>query len=702
MMKKLFLTLLTLGVSPLFAQSDDTVELTPMKITGDPSDSRLPSFSTSTTQLDPDTRDKRQALHLEDTLGMVPNLNFASATSRPRYLQLRGIGERSQFAGEGPPNFSVGVLMDEIDLSGLAGAVSLFDVRSVDVLRGPQATLYGSRALAGLMIVNSTPPTPYEERVLQFTAGTDELFEAGLAFGGPVNEADDTLLYRATFNMLRQDGHRDNVYLDRDDTNGKQEFHGRLQFLYTPEEEQRHHLTLLGVHLNNGYDAFATKGDGFTMYSDEPGEDDLSLFGASLRSVYQTFNDFDLISITSGLRAENDYGYDADWGNDAFWAAPPYNFDPAVEGYRYSFTEQLERVRRQAGQEFRFQSKPGEGLFNGRSAWSTGAVFTWLEESDDYEGFSALQSDYQAVTAGGYGQLTTTLTDGLELVTSLRVEHRGTDYSDSDGVDEETSDWMSGGRAALEATLSEQSRAFVGLSRGFKGGGVNANPNLTADQRAYDPEHVWNLEAGWSRDWADGRGTAGVTLFHMWRRDLQIGTSIQPNPADPTTFTFFTDNAAEGRNYGAEFELRTPLTERLSAYGSLGLLETEYEDFQDAGGNLNVEGREQPHAPSYTFRTGLVMDWTDNWFTRVELEGKDSYYFSDSHDQTSDPYELLNVSVGYEAETWSLTLWGKNVLDEHYATRGYYFGNEPPDFPSRLWTMQGPPARFGVTWKSVF
>lgn len=701
-MKTLFLTLLLFTAGLLFAQTEKSVELEPIRVSGDPTEARLPSFSTSTTRLDPRDLEERQALHLQDSLGMVPNLNFAGATSRPRYLQLRGVGERSQFAGEGPPNFSVGVLMDEIDLSGLAGAASLFDVAMVDVLRGPQATLYGSRALAGLLLIHSNPPTPYRENLLQFSVGTDELFEAGIATSGPWNADGDELLYRVTMNLLRQDGHRDNVFLDRDNTNRRREFNGRLQFLYRPNDEQRHHLTLMGSRLNNGYDAFATRGDGFTMFSDEPGEDDLSLVGASLKSRYENWNGFDLISITSALWADSRYSYDADWGNDAFWAAPPYNFDPAVEGFRYSFTEELERRRRQAGQEFRLQSKPGEGLWNGRSAWSTGLVFTWLEEDDEYQGFSSLMSDYYALTAGGYGQLTTRLTDAVDLVTSLRVENRASDYSDSEGVEEDTSAWMSGGRVALEADLRENTRGFVGLSRGFKGGGVNSNPNLDSDQRIYDPEHLWNLEAGLRHSWADGRGKAEVTLFHMWRRDLQIGTSIQPDPSDPTSFTFFTDNAAEGRNYGAEFELRAPVNERVDLYASLGLLETEYENFQDAGGNRNVDGREQPHAPSYTFRTGIVVDWTDHWFSRIELEGKDAYFFSDSHDRTSDPYELVNLSVGYRAETWSITLWGKNVLDENYATRGYFFGVEPPDYPSRLWTMRGEPARFGATWKLEF
>ena len=701
-MKKVLLPLLILLCTTLSAQEPVVTELPPLQVDGDPTDTRLPLFSTSATRVSAQDFADREAYHLQDALGMVPNLTFAGATSRPRYIQLRGVGERSQFAGEGPPNFSVGVVMDDIDLSGLAGAVSLFDVETVDVLRGPQATLYGSRALAGLIRITSTPPSAQQTSKVQLSAGTDDLLEAAFATGGSLSDESDRLLMRFSGKVNRQNGFRENVFLDRENTNKRQEFLGRFQFLFTPAEDQRHHVTLMGSQLNNGYDAFAVTGDGFTMFSDEPGEDSLSLLGGSLRSEYESFDGFDFISITNGTHADSTYSYDADWGNDAFWAAPPYNFDPDVEGYRYSFTEQLDRTRQQAGQEFRFQSKPGEGLFDGASAWSTGLVATWLDEEDEYVGFSTLESDYEAVTLGGYAQTTTALSDQLEFISSVRLENRASDYEDSEGVTEDVSDWMWGGRLSLEATLNEQRRLFAGVSRGFKGGGVNANPVLTQDQRIYDPERIVNLEAGLKQTWDEGRGYLAVTLFHMWRRDLQIGTSIQPDPSDPTTFTFFTDNAAEGTNLGAEIESTIPLHQAVDLFLSLGLLDTEYSNFTDAGGNTDIEGREQPYAPSYSYRGGLNITLNNNWSTQAELEGRDAIYFSDSHDQQSTPYHLLHLRLTYQAENWSISLWGRNVLDEDYATRGFFFGNEPPDFPARLWTMKGDPAQFGVTLRTEF
>src|SRR6202035_5033939 len=83
--------------------------------------------------------------HFENVLPLVPNLNWAGDTSRPRYFQIRGIGELQQY--QGAPNPSVGFLIDDIDFSGLGSAATLFDVDHIEVLHGPQGTLYGANAL---------------------------------------------------------------------------------------------------------------------------------------------------------------------------------------------------------------------------------------------------------------------------------------------------------------------------------------------------------------------------------------------------------------------------------------------------------------------------------------------------------------------------------------------------------------------------
>ena len=103
----------------------------------------------SLTTLDEEALAQRGAIHLEDALTLAANTNASAGASRQRFFQIRGIGERSQFIE--PNNSSVVVLLDGIDISGLGGALTSYDLKQIDVLRGPQGSRMGAGALAGLL-----------------------------------------------------------------------------------------------------------------------------------------------------------------------------------------------------------------------------------------------------------------------------------------------------------------------------------------------------------------------------------------------------------------------------------------------------------------------------------------------------------------------------------------------------------------------
>ena len=135
-------------------------------------------------------------------------------------------------------------------------------------------------------------------------------------------------------------------------------------------------------------------------------------------------------------------------------------------------------------------------------------------------------------------------------------------------------------------------------------------------------------------------------------------------------------------------------------YANLGLLNTEFDQFSLAQDELG--GRGQAHAPEYTVAIGGLYRHTSGWFLRVDASGKDAFYFDVSHDQRSSSYELVNARLGFDADNWSATLWVRNVFDQDYAVRGFYFGNEPPDFPATLYTRLGDPRQLGITFEKRF
>ena len=159
----------------------------------------------SVTVLDAQTIRNSAVQHFEELAQLTPNLHWSGGSSRARYFQVRGIGERSQY--EGAPNPSVGFLLDDIDFSAIGGVATRFDLGSVEILRGPQGTRYGANALAGLIYARSREPSRQPEAEAEISLGNDGMRAAGLALSGPLGPS---AAGRLSAHHYRADGFRDN------------------------------------------------------------------------------------------------------------------------------------------------------------------------------------------------------------------------------------------------------------------------------------------------------------------------------------------------------------------------------------------------------------------------------------------------------------------------------------------------------------
>jgi len=186
-------------------------------------------LDTSLTLLDQEIIQLATVEHFEELVQMVPNMNLSGEGSRARYFQLRGVGEREQY--EGAPYPSVGYIIDDIDLSGIGGVASLYDVHQIEVLRGPQSARYGSSALAGIIYMQSTTPAEQTSMNVDLTAGNDGLFSIGAAIGGKLTEHSNG---RLSLHHFESNGFRDNTHLGghRTNTNKKTTTRGKLQWSF--------------------------------------------------------------------------------------------------------------------------------------------------------------------------------------------------------------------------------------------------------------------------------------------------------------------------------------------------------------------------------------------------------------------------------------------------------------------------------------
>lgn len=635
--------------------------------------------------------------HLEDVLPLVANLNWSGDTARPRYFQIRGIGELEQY--QGAPNPSVGFLIDDVDFSGLGSAATLFDVGRIEVLRGPQATLYGANALAGLIYVRSAAPSDTFGGRVELDAGDYGTRAVGAVLTGPVDSLHSA--FRLAAQRYVSDGFYRNAYLGRRDTNDRDETTVRGRWRYAPSARLTVDLSVMHVAINDGYDAWAID-NSRTTQSDQPGEDVQHSTGVSLRASWRGWDSAALTAIATYARSLIGYGYDGDWGNPALWA--PYT-------YRYSEFQARDRSTRTL--ELRLASTHAHGL-----AWLVGVYALELREalSDTNLGVyvdpiglysstsdSVLVSRYRSRNGAIYGELDGELGARAHWSAGLRGERRTALYSDLTtspgsppfGNAFDPADDLWGGHVSLDYTLRRGEQVYALISRGYKAGGFNLSQGLPANERAFGPESLLNYEIGHKLASAAGRVQADVALFYMQRQAPQLKTGTQLVADDPNTFVFYTGNARSGHAYGLESSLRLRATRAWSFGASLGWLQTRYHGFVQNG--VTLPDRPLAHAPDW--QAALDASWHDprGPYARLDLTGMGGFYYDLPPNPTrSHPYGLANVKLGWRNARYDANVWVRNLLDKGYTVRGFYFGDVPPDFPNQVFTQLGDPRTFGA------
>jgi outer membrane receptor protein involved in Fe transport len=671
-----------------FAAAADA-SLEEVVVTADLRDRSLNHLPASATVLDAHTLEMTGVQHFQDVLGLVPNLNWSAGTSRPRFFQLRGIGELEQW--QGAPNPSVGFLIDGIDFSGVGMPATLSDVERIEVLRGPQGTAYGANALAGLIAVNTRAPRRDPDASAHLTLGDYGTVGVSGVLGGPIGSGESA--WRLSAGRHVGDGFRRDAYLRRDDTNGYEESNVRLRATTRPSDDLRADFTLMWADLDNGYDAFAIDNSRVTL-SDKPGQDAQRARAAAMRLDYTGAESFDLVSRTAFGDSASVYSFDGDWGNDQSWGAnAPYDYFQRFDRERRALSEDLRLVSRanvDRGAQFSWLA----GIYALRTDEAVEQNDTWRDLNWG-DGTARMTSDYRATNFAVYGEVEWRLDDVTVLAFGARGERRDADYEDSDGAAFAPTEDMYGGSLSLRRELGVRTSGYVTLSRGYKAGGFNIGADVPAEHRSFDAEALHNLELGLRGASADGAMRADLALFYMRRDEQQVPTGQQLEPGNPLSFVLYTDNAASGENYGLEATLRWQLVDSLLLDLRAALLETRYIDYQyDA---RSLDGREQAHAPEYQFDVGVEYRHPRGLFARVDFAGQDDFFFDVSHDERSPTRVLTHLKAGYSGERWRAEVWVRNLFDRYYSQRGFYFANEPPDWIPTRYMQAGDPRHAGVT-----
>jgi iron complex outermembrane receptor protein len=652
----------------------------------------------SVTVLDSDALRAAGQQHIEDVIATVPNLNWAADTARARYFQIRGIGELAQY--QGAPNPSIGFLIDDVDFSGLGTVATLFDIDNVQVLRGPQGARYGANALGGLIYVTSAAPTPDYEGRVELGAGDYNSRSYGAVVSGPVAPLDSA--FRIAAQRLTSDGYYSNAYLRSDDTARFDEVTLRGRWRSQPTDRLRIDISLMHTQVDDGYDNFSINNTRTTL-SDQPGEDSQHSTGLAAHIDYRLSASLQLTTIGTFADSRIKYSYDGDWGNLAEWAP-----------YVYQSSEVQSRRRTTRNLELRLAGDPGPG-----TSWTAGLYTLALREALDDSIYNLYQdptsgyapaatvqtttSVFESRAIAAFGAIDQDVNESVRVSAGLRAERRTVSYHDVLTATDATpvartfapADNLWGGNIAVRWRTASTTSVYGLISRGYRDGGFNLSNGLPTSELQFGPESDVNFEIGFKGDMPTQKLHIDATVFYTQRHALQLLTGTQLQPDDPSTFVFYTGNAPSGFTRGLECTVGWQLASQLELAGSLGLLDTRYHGFVQNG--VVLADRELPNAPWWQAAMHLAWTHPRGPFARLDLTGMgSSYYDLPPNPTASRSFGLVNLRAGFETTRWTIALWARNLLNKEYATRGFYFGDEPPNFPNKEYLQLGAPRTIGI------
>jgi len=230
---------------------------------------------------------------------------------------------------------------------------------------------------------------------------------------------------------------------------------------------------------------------------------------------------------------------------------------------------------------------------------------------------------------------------------------------------------------------------FTSVARGYKAGGANSGTFTTPEYPSvYDQETLWNVEAGLKGSWMDHRLNGQITGFYLMRDDAQLRDSVGAGGF----FRYLTVNGDDATHLGAEAELQWQLSEDWRIDAGIGFLDAERDSYKDPEGF--VPERKLSNAPSFNYNLRLNYNADSGIFGSIALAGRDAYLESNSHIQKRDAVAIVNASAGYQFESWRVSVWSKNLFDEKYASRAFYFDNGEGD---RRYEALADPVQIGTT-----
>jgi iron complex outermembrane recepter protein len=687
---------------------------------------------------------KSGASSLKDIVSSLPSVQFTQSQSQVQSsVTIRGVGSSGGVAGLEP---SVGLYVDGVYLDRTSMGIGDFnDIERIEVLRGPQGTLFGKNNPAGLINFITKRPTFKPSAEGEISSGNYGLTKIAATMSTPV--VDGKFAVRLSVFDRKRDGTMFNTFNDTK-TNDAHASGVRIRALWLPTDNLDITFTA-----ERGFDRqdccvaeFGPVGAGQRAISAalgkpfpttvDPNDRRVSFDGSFDNSGYingfSTESNWVVSGYTlTGLLSYRTYkqsgGIDGDFSQLDFLRRIFGNRDHTQKSAELRIASPVEQpFRYVAGLYYfsKFQAERG-GLITGADTpaifRTVGGALGALSANYNVSRQSATRSDIDNVSYAAFGQATYEITKQFDISAGLRYTYDKKSISTGQTTTEpvpilaapfsatgEDNDGKFSGMLNALYQWDKDTMTYIALTRGYKSFGFNdGNVNTAIGQkRFFDAELSTSVEGGLKKQWIDGKVTSNFTVFNT------VFTGYQASSFAPGN-TFLLQNAGKLTTRGLEVELGAKISRMTNVSFAYTFLDAKFNDFKTGPGipggatTQDLSGKELSNAPRHSFsligqQRWPIPDTNLTAFVWVEGMRKSAYFTSQNLDPTTiqPAYSMANARVGIEGKQWSLELWGRNLTDETVL----YTAAQPPSLitaGSRI-RFIADPRTYGITAKLKF
>ena len=648
-------------------------------------------------------------IDLRDIGKYTPGMSFTSygmGSSEAGAIFLRGIGQSDHMVTTDP---GVGLYIDGVYVGRNQGAaIDLLDLDRVEVLRGPQGTLFGKNTIGGAVNVVSAKPSMENGARIEVTVGDEG--RLNLAAFADIKLSEQSAI-RSSLQSKNRDGVGRQIFTgdesgDEDSIAGRAQYYWQgassefsltADFTKARQAAMPHsfyaHAGWLGISTcyqpgaePNTYQMCpaGVQGDPFDSYSLDDLDTEQDLFGISATWEKALGDQLSLKSIT----AYRDMEY---VGNLEFDGAPQVVIHYLESGASDQFSQEFQLIGNNAAASldwiagFYYFSESGHNL----------------QDDDQFGNLDQRRSEVETTSFALFGQGTLDLTDELSLTIGLRYTDEEKDYevvyrrldraSGQTAVDDSGApvylvapselegSWdAASGTTSLKYQASERVMLYATYSRGFRSGGFAARPSMPSSVGVYDPEYVDMFEVGLKMNALNQRLRTNLSAYTSAYEDFQAQVNHIDNAFDTRTL-----NAAEAAIQGLEVELTAHPSNHLQVQATFGYTDAEITDVSiDPSLNANFgDGAKLPYVSKYTYSLSPQFDLPlaggGRLVLRADYSWRSAFFgqIANAPEEREGAYGLLNARVEYFSpdESWRVALYGINLADEEYTRVRNYF-----------------------------